>query len=272
MKRLFLGFFLLAMTITMAHTQSIPSVGVVQFQFEGTGVTSTDAARLTSQVFEELNSWGTLNVLHGSAGVQFIIRAILTRRGANFILTGTSVDVSTGRTLNEYSELAQSIDGISIFQFCTKAVENIPLPNYLLGTWQSIVNMPDGPVVCIIEFNTNRTARIERYDTWEHKERNSLRYEGFGRGTYTYTGFANRIVTINANQVRIDAIASVNLTLEEALSAYSNVSRGNLMIIFNAERTSFDIVNNILPFGRNYDGPSVHPSEIIGFTRFVKIR
>ena len=272
MKRLFLVFILFILAVSAVYSQRAPIVGVIQFESTGAGVTDADAARLTVQVFEELSSWGTLNVVHGSSGAEYLVRGTLSRSGANFVLSGATLNARTGQVLNEYTQQAQTVAAISVFQFCTDAVERVSLPNYLLGTWQAVVNMPDGPAVSIIQFNADRTVIIERYDTWEHKQNNSLRYEGFGGGTYTYIGFANRIVNIGSRQVRIDAIASVNLTLEEALSAHSSINRGNLQLIFNSDRTSFEIINNILPFGRNYDGPSVHPSEVVGFTQFTKIR
>jgi len=218
-----------------------------------------------------LTSWGTINVVQTSAGADFTIRGTVSRQGSNFILSGTTQGAN-GQTLNEYTEQAQTLTALPILQFVTRATERIPLPNYLLGTWRSVINMQDGPLVCIIEFRSDRTVRVERYDSWEHRQNNSLRYEGYGIGTYTYAGFMNRIVNINNNQVRIDAIASVNLTLEETLTEYSNINRGNLQILFNSERTTFEILNNMLPCGRNHDGPSVHPSSVIGFTHFTKIQ
>ncbi|MDR2543847.1 MAG: hypothetical protein LBC80_10435 [Treponema sp.] len=267
MKKAFLVLFLLISAINLAYSQSIPSVNVMQFE-AGTGASNADAANLTSRTIEELRSWGTLNVT--DSGAAFTIRGILSRQGGAFILSGSTLDVN-GRVLNEYTERAQTLSAISVLQFCTSAVERVPLPNYLLGTWQSTLNMPDGPVVCIIEFRTDRTVRIERYDTWEHRQNNSLRYEGFGTGIYTYTGFANRIVTANNRQIRIDAITSINLTLEETLPDQTSVNLSNLQILFNDGRTSFEILNNMLPCGRNYDGPSVYPSELIGFTQFRKL-
>jgi len=242
-------------------------------QFEnGASVTGADAAGITSQVVEELQSWGTLNVIRGSAGAEFILRGTLSRQGGgNFVLSGTTLSANE-QVLNEYSETAQSIAAISIEQFCAKAAERIPLPNYLLGTWQSSINMPDGPVVCIIEFKPDRVASVERYDTWEHRQNHTLRYEGFGSGTYTYTGYSNRVVTINSRQTRIDAIASVNLTLEETLPDDQSVNRSNLQILFNSEKTSFEILNNILPCGKNYARGSTTPSETFGYTHFSKIR
>lgn len=271
MKRLLI-FFVLIVVLGNVYAQRIPSVGVVEFEAASAAITAAEAAGKTRQVIEELRSWGTLNVIQGTEGVEFIIEGILSRQGGNFVLSGTTTNANTKQVLNEYREQAQTIDAISIIQFCTRAVERVPLPNYLLGTWQSTINMPDGPVVCIIEFRSDRTVRVERYDTWEHRQNNSLRYEGFGIGTYTYAGFANRIVTVNARQIRIDAIASVNLSLEETLPEQTSVNRTNLQILFNSDKTAFEIVNSMLPCGRNYDGPSVFPSELIGFTEFRKIR
>jgi hypothetical protein len=132
--------------------------------------------------------------------------------------------------------------------------------------------MPDGPVVCIIEFRSDRSVRVERYDTWEHRQQNALRYEGFGTGTYTYAGFANRIVNVGARQIRIDATISVNLSLEETLPDQTSVNQAGIHLVFNGDRTSFEIVNGMLPCGRNFDGPSVFHSEVLGFTQFTKIR
>lgn len=274
MKRFFL-LVIFSAVIGTIYAQRIPVVGVMEFEAAGTAnavVTAAEAAEKTRQVIEELRSWGTLNVVQGDNGAEYVIRGTLSRQGGNFILSGATVNPGTGQILNEYREQARTVNAISIIQFCTMAVERVPLPNYLLGTWQSTINMPDGPVICIIEFKSDRTVIVERYDTWEHRQNNSLRYEGFGSGVYTYTGFANRMVTVNTRQIRIDAIASVRLSLEETLPEQTAVNRSNLQILFNSDRTSFEIINGMLPCGRNFDGPSVHPSEVIGFSQFRKIR
>jgi len=115
-------------------------------------------------------------------------------------------------------------------------------------------------------------VRVERYDTWEHKQNNALRYEGYGTGSYSYTGYANRIITVNARQIRIDAAFSVNLRLEETLPEQTNLSTGGLSILFNGDKTAFEIVNGSLLCGRNHDGPSVYPAATIGFSQFSKIQ
>jgi len=133
--------------------------------------------------------------------------------------------------------------------------------------------MPDGPVVCIVEFKSDRTARVERYDTWEHKKNNSLRYEGYGTGKYSYAGFfVRRTLTVNSKQIQVDALTGFNLTLEETLPEQTSVNIGSLGIQFNSDRSYFEIINGSLPCGRNYDGPSVYPSAYIGFSQFTKIK
>jgi len=270
-KRSLLVFSFIFIALCSVFAQRVPVVGVIPFE-SGGGASAADAAALYGRVINELTSWGTLNVVQGDAGVEFIIRGNVSRQGANLVLSAATVDASTGRELNQYNEQARSANEISVPMFCAKAVERVPLPNYLLGTWQATINMPDGPVVCIIEFRTDRSARVERYDTWEHRQMNSLRYEGYGAGTYSYMGFANRVINAGGQQVRIDATFSVNLALEETLPAQTTVNQSGLSIVFNENKTSFRIVNGMLLCGRNFDGPSVYPSEVLGFNQFVKIR
>jgi len=271
MKSVFLTLFLLTISLNAVYAQRLPSVGVV-FETSGTGVNTADINNITNKIVAELKSWGTLNAAQGEAGAEYIIRGTLSIQSGNFIAAAVTVNASSSQQLNEYQERGRTLNDISITGFCASAVDRIPLPNYLLGTWRSTVNMPDGPVVCIIEFGAGRRANVERYDTWEHRRDNALRYEGYGAGSYTYIGYANRQMTINAKQVRIDAVFSVNLDLEETLPEQTRVNSGSLAIIFNSEKTSFEIANGSLLCGRNHDGPSVYPAAVIGFTQFVKIR
>jgi len=271
-KSLFLVFLLIAVSFCAVYAQRVPVVGVNIFDTTGSGVTASDAANLTNKVISELTSWGTLSVLQTSEGSEFFIRGTLSRIGGNYTLSAATVNTSTKQTLNEYSEQGRTINDISITMLCVKAVEKVPLPNYLLGTWQSTINMPDGPVVCIIEFRSDRSARVERYDTWEHKQNNALRYEGYGKGSYSYVGYANRMITVNSNQIRVDAVIGVNLALEETLPEQTNVNIRGVSVVFNADKTAFEIVNGSLLCGRNFDGPSVYSAAVIGFSQFVKIR
>jgi hypothetical protein len=269
-RKLFI-FFLLTTALNTVFAQRVPSVGITVFEVYGAGVTAAEAANITNRVASELTSWGTLNVVQGSTGAEYIVSATISRQGNSFILQGKTVEAATERVLNEYREQVD-VDNISVFTFCARAVDRVPFPNYLLGTWQATINMPDGPVVCIIEFKSDRTVTVERYDTWEHKQLNALRYEGYGNGTYSYAGYANRVVTVNAQQVRIDATININLTLEETLPEQTEVDKTGLFFVFNGNKSAFDIINDTLPCGQNFDGPSVYHSDSLGFTSFTKIR
>jgi hypothetical protein len=271
MKRIFLLFLLFLTVLTFAFTQQMPTVGVIDLEARGAGITAADAANITGRIINELSSWGTINVVRGTAGADYLIRGTVVKQGDNYTVAGATVSAANNRVLNEFVEQVP-VNSLNVFTLCARAVERVPFPNYLVGTWQSTINMPDGPVVCIIEFKSDRSIHVERYDTWEYREKNALRYEGYGSGTYTYIGYANRTITVNAQQVRVDATFGINLSLEETLPDQTNVNLQGLSIAFNADRTAFDIVNGTLPCGRNYDGPSVHSSEYLGFSRFTKIR
>jgi len=270
-KRILLAFLLILISIGVIYAQRVPSVGVVGFDVAG-GANPADASALTGRVIAELTSWGTLSVAQGADGVEFVVRGTLSRQGNTVVLSGRTLDVGTDKVLNEFREQAANVSALSVPVFCAKAVERVPLPNYLLGTWQSTINLPDGPVVCIMEFRTDRSVRVERYDTWEHKLQNALRYEGYGTGTYSYAGFANRVINISSRQVRIDANFSVDLKLEETLPDQTAVNQRGLSIVFNDNKTAFEIVNGMLPCGRNFDGTSIYHSAVLGFSNFTKIR
>jgi hypothetical protein len=273
MKRAFLFLILLTLALGAVFAQRTPVIAIIPFEAIGGRISQEDASRVTGQVVAELNSWGTLNVLQTENGAEYVVRGTLTRVGNEFILSANTFDAKTKKRLNDSAERAASVAGISIFSFCSNLVQSIPLPNYLLGTWQSTINMPDGPVVCIVEFKFDRTARVERYDTWEHKRNNSLRYEGYGTGKYSYVGFfVRRAMTVDSRQEQIDAMAGFNLTLEETLPEQTSVNIGRLGIQFNSDRSAFAIIGGSLPCGRNYDGPNVYPSAYIGFTQFTKIK
>jgi hypothetical protein len=272
-KRSILLFFLfIIVSLCAVYAQRIPVVGVTVFDTAGGGVTPAEAANLSNKVISELTSWGTLTVLQTSEGAEYIIRGTLSRSGGNFVVSASTLNARTKQTLNEYFEQGRTLNDISITTLCAKAVERVPLPNYLLGKWQSTINMPDGPVVCIMEFKSDRSVQVERFDTWEYKQKNALRYEGYGKGDYSYAGYANRLITVNSRQIRIDATIGVNLELEETLPEQTKVNIRGISVVFNADKTSFEIVNGSLLCGRNFDGPSVYPSAVIGFSQFIKIR
>jgi hypothetical protein len=272
MKKFCIIFFLFIMVIGGVFAQRVPVVGILPF--EGVGrITPEETSIITRQVIAELNSWGTITVITEAAGADYIVQGTLARHGNDFILTSETTDAATGRKLGEAREQIPALTGVSLFSFCANMVSSVPIPNYLLGTWQSTINMPDGPVVCIIEFRTDRTVRVERYDTWEHKQNNALRYEGYGTGTYSYAGYhTRRAVSINNQQVQADALVSITLNLQETLPEQTTVDQPRLGLVFSGDRNSFEIVGGSLPCGQNFDGPSVYPSASIGFTQFTKIR
>jgi len=270
MKRILLSLFMIY-SFNIVYAQRIPVVGIMEFE-SGGGVTSAEIANISGQVISELNSWGTLNIVQGSEGAAYIVSVVVSRQGNLVVLEAKTADAGTQKVLNESKETAANFRDINIISFCGKITERVPLPNYLLGTWQAALNMPDGPVVCIMEFKSDRTVRVERYDTWEHRQNNALRYEGYGNGAYSYAGYMNRQITVDSRQIRIDATISVNLSLEETLPEQTTVNRAGLSIVFNGDRSAFEIVNGIFPCGNNYDGQSVYPYVVLGFSNFTKVR
>jgi len=271
-KRIIFVFFLFVLACAV-FAQRAPIVGVTAFDtVAGSGVTAAEATSISSKMVTELASWGTLNVLQTAEGAEYYIRGTLSKKDGKFVVSASTINARTKQTLNEYSEQGNTVNSISISELCAKAVEKVPLPNYLLGKWQSTINMPDGPVVCIMEFKSDRSVVVERFDTWEHRKNNALRYEGYGKGDYYYVGYANRIVTVNSKQIRIDAVVGVNLELEETLPEQTKLETRGIGVIFNADKTTFEIINGSLVCGRNFDGPSIYPAAVIGFFQFVKIR
>ena len=268
---------LLFLGITAAvFGQRLSTVGIPPFE-AAEGVSAADAANLTRQVIGELSSWGTLNIVEGAEAesAEYIVRGKLSRQGGQFVLS--AVTSRSGRALNESKEQAAAAGAISVFSFCAQAVEHVPYPNYLLGKWQSEISTPDGPVVCIMEFKSDRTVQVGQYDTWEHKQNHALKYEGYGAGTYAYAGYARRTMNIrdaqgNSRQSPVDATVSVNLTIEEALTEYAALSLSGLRVLFNDARSAFELLNEGLPCGRNFDGASVYPLSTLAFTRFTKIQ
>jgi len=273
MKKAYLFLFVLTLALGSVFAQRKPVVAVIPFETIGGRVTPDEASRVTGQVAAELNSWGSLTVLQAEDGAEYVVRGTLSRVGNDFILAASTTEARSKKKLNDSTEKAASLADLSIFSFCSNIVQNVPLPNYLFGTWQSVINMPDGPVVCLMEFKSDRTVRVERYDTWEHRKNNSLRYEGYGTGKYSYAGyFVRRTIAVDSKQIQIDAMTGINLSLEETLPEQTSVNQGRLGIQFNSDKNYFEIIGGSLPCGRNYDGPSVYPAAYIGFTQFTKIK
>ena len=277
MKKTIITLLLLTAMLTFAQGQTGPrlaTVGILPFEASGGGITADEAREITRQITAELGSWGTMTILtDGQANTaEYLVRGQLARQIDQIVLSATTSDTRTGRVLNTTRETAATIGALSIVSFCAQVAENVPFPNYLLGTWQSTINMVDGPISAILEFRGDRTVVVHRYDTWEHNGTDSLKYQAIGTGNYTYAGYLRRTVTIDRRQITTDATVGITLTLEDALPKYEDINVGGLRVLFNDARTSFELVYGALPCGDNYTGPSVYPSDRVFYTSFTKIR
>jgi hypothetical protein len=268
-------FFVFALFLTAyaISAQRLPTVGILAFT-AGAGMSEADAAEAARQVTEELSSWGAMTVYSGDRAEEgeYLVRGQVSRQNNRVVLSGTTSIAGTGRSLNNSREEASTLSAISFVSFCAQLAENIPFPNYLLGTWRSTIDMIDGPVSCVLEFRSDRTIRVVQYDTWEHNGTNILKYQGIGTGTYTYAGYLRRTVTVNGRNLQSDATVGVNLNLEDTLPKYASLNEGNLRLLFDEGRVNFELVSGNLPCGDNYTGPSVYPNENIFYTRFRKIQ
>ena len=270
-------FIVIAFSVFAQGTTRLPTVGVAPFETSGTGVnavTAADAAEATRLVIRELRSWGFMTILEGddAKNAEYLVRSQITRQNNQIILSAVTTDTGTGRTLKNSKEQAPVLSEISIETFCEQITENVPYPNYMVGKWQSTVNMPDGPIICILEFLSDRSVRVQQYDTWEYSGTNSLKYQAIGGGTYTYAGYRRRNVTINNRVIQADATVGINLMLEDALPKYKNVSRTGIRVLFDETKNSLELVNAGFPCGDNFAGPSIYPSATVSYTRFNKIQ
>lgn len=256
--------------------------GVVIYPFEALqGVSARDAASLREQVIGELSSWGSIIVLDESeaASADFYVQAQVVRESTVAALTGTTFNAATDKPLNSYREQAADMGALSdqIFSFCSRLAEFIPLPNFLLGKWTSTVDMNDGPLTCILEFRSNRTVTVERYDTYERREGNALTYQGLGTGTYSYSPQIRRIVSIQNPRGEslsspVDGAVSISLTLEDALPRYMSLSTNRISLVFSEVKDRFDLLTAGFPCGENFDGSSFYPYRSVIYTVFTKIQ
>ena len=275
MKKLFFVLILSASALLLyAQASNLSTVGILPFEVSGAGVSDSDAGEATKMVIAELSSWGTMTILEGDQAKNgaYIVRGKVSRQDNQIILTAATMDVKAGKTLNSSKEQAQSLSAIPIESFCAQIAENIPYPNYLLGKWQSTINMVDGPVTCILEFRSDHTVRVQRFDTWEYKEPDSLRYQAIGRGSYTYAGYRRKTVTLSGRQISTDATVGINLTLEDALPKYSSVSVAGLRVLFDDSKSTFELSYVGIPCGDNFSGASVYPGANVYYTKFSKIQ
>jgi TolB-like protein len=259
-------------TVLAVFPQRLSVVAVFPFEATGNGVNAADAEALTRRIISELESWGTLNIIDGGeAGrAEYLVKGQLASQNNQMVVSAVTYNAATNKALNSSKEQAASVNALSsqIFSLCAQITENIPFPNYLLGKWRAVIDMVDGPLVCIMEFNANRTVRVEQYDTWEYRADRSLKYQGFGTGTYSYWGHVRR--TVRGSPV--DGFVTLNLKLEDALPKYTTLSLTRLNLFFNEEKNNFELVSAALSCGDNYAGPSVYPQTSVGYTRFTKIQ
>ena len=274
-KTNFILILLLAAVPVFSQTQvRLATLGILRFTVSGAGVSEADAAEVTRLVTNELTSWGTITILTGDRAKEgeYTVSGQVSRQNNQFVISAVTTEARTGKALSNSREQAPALDSISIVSLCTKIAENVPFPNYLLGKWRSTINMADGPVVCILEFSSNRTVKVQQFDTWEHNGPNILKYQGIGTGTYSYAGYLRRTLNIDRREIQADATVGVNLKLEDSLPKYKTVSAGGLRVLFDDSKNSFEIVYGGIPCGDNLSGASVYPSANVYYTRFVKIQ
>jgi len=251
----------------------IYSVGILPFEVLGNGVSEGDAAEATRLVVAELSPCRTLTILSGDQAKngEYLVHGRISRQNNQIVLTANTQQASSGRSLNTSKEQGATLSAISMFSFCSQITESVPYPNYLLGKWRSTLDMIDGPVTCIMEFLSNRTVRVEQYETWEHNGTDSLKYQAIGTGTYTFTGFhMRRPITAAGQRILSDAAIGIDLTLEDALPKYNKVNASGLRMVFDDSKNSFELINGGFPCGDNFTGPSVYPSASVFYTKFFK--
>ena len=269
-KALFFSIFLLsAMAVfsQAAPRQSI--VAILHFEPRGSDISAREAESLSEQLANEIRSWGALTIVNDPQGAEFLVRGYLERVDGQLILSATTYDRPTNRALNTAREQAATVAALSsqMFSFAVQVTENIPFPNYLLGKWQARIDLDDGPLTCILEFRSDRTLIVEQFDTWEHRGEASLRYQGFGTGTYSYWGHARRAI----NEKPVDGFVSISFRLQDTLTRYSVASYNRVNLSYNESKTVFELVDGGFGCGNNYAGPSVFPGDVVAYGRFTKI-
>jgi hypothetical protein len=273
----FLPLFIFISTFPV-FSQRLVTVGVLPFEIivaehETSSIRVEEAEEIRRQIIAEMASWGVLIVLpeNQKENAEYIVRGNIARQDNQIVLHATTYEARSGRALNASTEQALTIGALSIASFSTQIADHIPLPNFLLGRWRSTIETIDGPLTCILDFRADRSVRVEQYDTWEHMGTNSIRYQAIGGGTYTYAGYLRRPITIGRQEILADATVSINLSLEDALPNFTSIDVRGLRVLFNDERSSFELVYGGLPCGENHSGPSVFPSIEVFYTRFTKI-
>jgi hypothetical protein len=270
-KVLRLAFFLTAYSI---FAQRQATVGIMPFEAFGAGVSAVDAVEATRLVVDELNSWEFMTILTGSQAqsAEYLVSGRIAMQNNQIVLTASTTDTRSGKVLNESKGQAASLAALSIESFCAQITESVPYPNYILGKWQSVINMIDGPIISIIEFRSDRTVLVHQYDTWEHNGTKSLKCQAIGSGTYTYAGYRRRTLAVDGRSIQADVTLGINFNLEDALPKYVNLIVTSMRLLFDGSRTSFEVTLGGIPCGDNYSGHSVYPGENVFYTKFSKIQ
>ncbi|MDR0758900.1 MAG: hypothetical protein LBF74_02170 [Treponema sp.] len=264
-----------------AFSQKVPRVVIFPFERSEREVSADDAASIRKQVIEEISSWGSIAVLEETEAESadfYVLGKILVDNNV-MALTGATYDAKTDKPLSSYREQAASVSALGgrIFSFCSRMMESIPFPNLLLGRWTSVIEADSGPLTCILEFKSDRTVSVDRYDTREYRKGNILTYQGFGTGTYTYNSQARRLMTIESSggtvrESPVDGSVVVSLSMEDTLPAYKSLNTNRVRLVFSNSSGNFELLNDGLPCGDNFDGPSVYPGQRIVYTHFTRVQ
>jgi hypothetical protein len=275
-------FAVIFLCVTLpVFSQKVPGVLIFPFERPEQGVSADNGASIRKQIMDEISSWGSIAVLEENEAelADFYVRGKIILDDNLAALTGTTYDAKTDKPLNSYREQAAAVSALEerIFSFCSRMMEPIPFPNLLLGKWTSLITMDNSLLTCILEFKPDKTVSIERYDTGEYRQGNVLTYQGFGAGTYTYNSQARRMMTIQsaggtARELPVDGSAAFSLSMEDTLPAFYSLKTRQVHLIFGNNAGDFELLNDGLPCGSNFDGPSVYPNQTIAYTHFTRIQ
>ncbi|MDR1445882.1 MAG: PQQ-like beta-propeller repeat protein [Treponema sp.] len=280
-----------------AFAQRLSTVAVLPFDAEA-GVSPYDASSVSRQFSSELTALEMANVLNsettgsviadldikandwkdvrkvrdiGSAlKTEYIIRGRMIKEGNQISIYADTLEVSSGKVLSSVKEQAPSAGAIQIYSLCVKTMERVPYPNYMIGKWQSNVSLGDASLVCIIEFKSDRSIVVERFDTYESRNDNSLLYYASGTGSYWFGGHIRRITQFRDRngevyrEAPVDGSFNLTLNLDNALPNYASIKQERLYLIFGDGRNSFE-----LPAAGLLCGDT--PSGVMSYTRFSKI-
>ena len=256
----------------LGFAQAIRTVGVLPFEVNE-GASAAQAAEATGLVVAMLGTSQTLSINTGAQAEnsEFIVRGQISGADGQIVLTAT-IENAAGNVMNTARSQAASLGAISMFAFCIQLADFIPFPNYMIGRWESTVQMIDGPVTAILDFRPGGVVIVEKYETWEHSGVNSLKYQAIGTGTYSFFGHhLRRTISVGGQSIQPHASLNINLNLEDALPDFLNISATGLMLVFNETRGAFELVTAGLPFGNNLSGPAVHPNQRIYHRTFTRL-